>query len=234
MATFERICLMNELNLRRLQPHWNEILALYSRIERPLILDLGANIGLGTLYFAKNWPKAHIIAVEPDARNFELLKANVGGMSNITPIQGAVASEDGAVQIANPDDEAWALRTKRVSATDPNSIKAYSVKTLMEFATEAQPFLVKMNIEGFESELFSRNTEWVKSFPIIIVGLHDYMLPGQASSHNFLRRISFEDRDFRPMFENIVSIANRVTVPRSKSRAETPQVLPSMAQDSHI
>ena len=114
---------MNELNLRRLQPHWNEIRALYSRIERPLILDLGANIGLGTLYFAKNWPKAHIIAVEPDDRNFRVLKANVEGMSNITPIEGAVASEDGVVQITNPDDEAWALRTKRVSSAGPNSRK---------------------------------------------------------------------------------------------------------------
>jgi hypothetical protein len=37
--------------------------------QRPLILDLGANIGLATLYVAKNWPKAHIIAVEPNKAN---------------------------------------------------------------------------------------------------------------------------------------------------------------------
>ena len=80
--------------------------SLGARIERPLILDLGANIGHMSLYFAKNWPKAHIIAVEPDEGNFRLLKANIEGLSNITPIEGAVASENGAVEIANPHDEA--------------------------------------------------------------------------------------------------------------------------------
>jgi FkbM family methyltransferase len=207
IATFHRVFLTNAYNLRRLT-RWNEILALYARIERPLILDLGANIGLMTLYFAKNWSKAHIIAVEPDERNFRLLKANIEGMSNITPIEGAVASENGAVQIANPHDEARALRTERVNSIGPNSIKAYSIRTLMGFAPEAQPFIAKINIEGFESELFSQNTEWIKSFPIIILGLHDFMLPGQGSSNNFLRRISMENRDFIPLGENIVSIAN--------------------------
>jgi FkbM family methyltransferase len=205
--TFERVFLDNAYNLRRLA-RWNEILELYARIERPLILDLGAHIGLMTLYFAKNWPKAHIIAVEPDERNFLLLKTNTEGMSNITPIEGAVASENGAVQITNPHDEAWALRTERVNSIGSNSINAYSISKLMGLAPEAQPFIVKINIEGFESELFSRNTEWIKSFPIIILGLHDFMLPGQASSNNFLRRISMENRDFIPLGENIVSIAN--------------------------
>ena len=199
IATFERVFLTNAYNLRRLI-RWNEILALYARIERPLILDLGANIGLMSLYyFAKNWPKAHIIAVEPDERNFRLLKANIEGISNIQPIEGAVASENGAVQIANPHDEAWALRTERVNSIGPNSIPAYSMRTLMGFAPEAQPFIAKINIEGFERELFSRDTEWIKSFPIIIVGLHDYMLPGQGSSNNFLRRIFSRKSGFPPI-----------------------------------
>ena len=96
--TFEQVFLNNEYNLRKLT-RWHEIRALYARIERPLILDLGANAGFASLYFAKNWPKARIIAVEPDQRNIRILKANIEGMSNITPIQGAVASEDGAVEI---------------------------------------------------------------------------------------------------------------------------------------
>jgi FkbM family methyltransferase len=207
IATFEQVFLANAYNLRRLT-RWNEILALYARIERPLILDLGANIGLATLYFAKNWSKAHIIAVEPDERNFRLLKTNIEDMSNIKPIEGAVASENGAVEIANPHDEAWALRTERVNSIGPNSIPAYSMKKLMGFAPEAQPFIAKIDIEGFESELFSRDTEWVKSFPIIIIELHDWMLPGKGNSNNFLRRIAIENRDFIPLGENIVSIAN--------------------------
>jgi hypothetical protein len=127
--------------------------------------------------------------------------------NEILALYAAVASQNCAVQIANPHDEAW-VRTKRVNSIGPKCIPAYSMRTLMELAPEAQPFIVKINIEGFESELFSRDTEWIKSFPIIIVGLHDFMVPGQGSSNNFLRRISVENRDFIPLGENIVSIAN--------------------------
>jgi hypothetical protein len=50
------------------------------------------------------------------------------------------------------------------------------------------------------------------AFPIIILGLHDFMLPGQGSSNNFLRSISVENRDFLPLGESIVSITNGLPV----------------------
>ena len=37
------------------------------------IVDLGANIGLATLYFAARYPQASILAVEPAAENFNVL-----------------------------------------------------------------------------------------------------------------------------------------------------------------
>ena len=52
LLTFRQVLGANEYNLRRLA-RWQEIVALYADIEKPLILDLGANIGLATLYFAQ-------------------------------------------------------------------------------------------------------------------------------------------------------------------------------------
>jgi FkbM family methyltransferase len=101
VAAFREIFGTNEYNLRRLA-RWHEILALYAHVERPLILDLGANIGLATLYFAKNWPKAYIVAVEPDEENFRLMLANLDGLSNVKPVNAAVASEDGAWRSSIP------------------------------------------------------------------------------------------------------------------------------------
>ncbi len=41
------------------------------------ILDAGANIGLASLYFLRRYPKAKIMAVEPDSANFELCRKNL-------------------------------------------------------------------------------------------------------------------------------------------------------------
>ena len=47
------------------------------------IVDAGANIGLASVIFANRWPDATIIAIEPEAGNFDLLKKNVAPYGNI-------------------------------------------------------------------------------------------------------------------------------------------------------
>src|SRR5437870_6519350 len=42
------------------------------------VIDLGANIGLSSLYFASLFPSSKIFVVEPNPGTYELLKQNVG------------------------------------------------------------------------------------------------------------------------------------------------------------
>ena len=70
------------------------------------------------------------------------------------------------------------------------------------------PFIVKIDIEGFEKDLFSANTEWVERFKLLIIETHDWMFPTQANSNNFLKVISKHNRDFVHKGENIFSISN--------------------------
>src|SRR5262245_31023688 len=41
--------------------------------SKPTIIDCGANIGLSVIYLKLQSPDAHVIAFEPDTRNYELL-----------------------------------------------------------------------------------------------------------------------------------------------------------------
>src|SRR5262249_54931953 len=43
--------------------------------EDPFIIDGGANIGLGILYFRKIFPRSRILAFEPDPKIFAILQA---------------------------------------------------------------------------------------------------------------------------------------------------------------
>lgn len=212
---FSQIFADNDYNLRRLN-RWNEIRGVYdglvAQAATPLILDCGANIGLSALYFAKNWPKAHIIAVEPEHDNYRLLCRNLAGHANAQSVQAAVGSEDGVVKIANPDSCAWMHQTERVASDTVDAIKALSIHSLMAQAPAGQnyrPFIAKIDIEGFESDLFSKNTAWIDLFPLVIIELHDWMLPGRGTWNTFLRAIAPLDRDFVQIGENTFSIANR-------------------------
>src|SRR3989344_5879030 len=46
------------------------------KTEPSFIIDAGANVGFTAVYFANRFPKARIIAIEPEESSFNLLKRN--------------------------------------------------------------------------------------------------------------------------------------------------------------
>ncbi len=208
---FEQVFVDNEYNMRRFK-RWPDIVARYEAIcetETPLILDLGANIGLTSLYFAKNWPRARILCVEPSEANYAQLLKNVSRFDSIRPVFGAVARQDGFVRIADPASEEWAYRTELSDADAPERLPAFSVRSLMNMESGAvRPFIAKVDIEGFEQDLFSGDTEWVDQFPVIVIELHDWHFPKQGTATPFLRAISQRNRDFVFFRQSVYSIAN--------------------------
>ena len=170
----------------------------------PAILDCGANIGCSAYWLGVEFPQARILAVEPDADNVRLAEMNTRHCPNVRVVQAAVASADCRVSLSNIDQGSDAFRTE---VSNAGAVPAYSVASLLA-QIGAQPqdlLLAKIDIEGFEQELFSRNTEWVGLAGAIIVETHDWMLPGQATASNLLRCLSAVKRDFLVDGEHVMS-----------------------------
>lgn len=188
---------------------YNDVQQRYNEIIKnganPLILDAGANIGASSVWFASEYQNSKIVTIEPEYKNYELLKVNTSGL-DIVNYNAAIGSEIGYVSISNEfNADPWAYQTKI------NSSGNIAVKTINDIVAIFEqnnciPFIVKIDIEGFESELFEQNTEWMDKFYVIIIELHDWMLPASGSSKNFLNSISGKRRDFLHKGENIISI----------------------------
>lgn len=180
--------------------------------KAPLIVDAGANIGATALFFATIIPEACIVAIEPNQDNFALLELNVQGL-HVRTIRGALASTEGFARVTDPGIGHWGYRTERVAdgAADDGSVPRVTVDRIYrEHAARCFPFLVKIDIEGGEADLFSCNTEWVATTPLLIIELHDWLLPGRRTSSAFLHCVSQLDRDFVYFGEDVFSIANRL------------------------
>jgi hypothetical protein len=50
-------------------------------------------------------------------------------------------------------------------------------------------FIAKIDIEGFEKDLFASNLDWIAETFVIYIEPHDWLLPGQGSSKPFLNAI---------------------------------------------
>lgn len=208
LEVLAKIFRSEDYNLARL-PRRRDIEACYQRIlaggEVPLIVDCGANIGASALYFAEQFPRARVLALEPQPGNFDILSRNCAGNPRIVPLRAAVASEDKRGALLDPGKGNWSFR---VSERAGGEVEMLSLNSLLA-RHEGAPFVVKIDIEGYEAELFSRNLEWLDRFYVLIIELHDWMLPRQRSAQSFLRAIGPLDRDFVHVGENVFSIANR-------------------------
>ena len=79
----------------------------------------------------------------------------------------------------------------------PLSILAHTVNI------NTNPLILKIDIEGGEDVLFNGDTSWLSRFPLVIIELHDWMLPFAGSSKNFIKAIALLDFDFLYRGENI-------------------------------
>jgi len=174
---------------------------------QPLIVDCGANIGASALWFSMAFPKSFILGLEPDFDNFELLSENTVSV-NGKFLNAAVGSIDKMTYVVDPGLGEWGYRTSDLGAG--NMVEMMSMRRLVaeSVASGKVPFIAKIDIEGGEEELFMKHTEWIDYFPLLIIELHDWLLPKSGNSRSFLREVSSRDRDFVYSGENIFSIRN--------------------------
>ena len=143
------------------------------------IVDVGANIGLASLYFHRKYPKADIVALEPHPGNAELLKKNIHGKGNkITVIEGGLSSKEGTnIVIENPGAQHWGYR----GVDSPHGkIRGFTIPGLITECGLDTIDLLKMDIEGAEFEIFKGNIDWLDKVRGIIIEIHEKVNPGST------------------------------------------------------
>lgn len=151
------------------------------------IWDLGANIGLTVAHYAALHPLARVTGVELDDRTAARAVANIRPWSDrCSIVVGAVWFEDGEVSFERTLGREHATHVGagevRVGARSLNSLMADD--DIVDF--------VKMDIEGAERQLLTRNTEWAAKVRTMKVELHgDYGCEEAAAD---LGRLGFTTR----------------------------------------
>jgi len=118
----------------------------------PLIIDGGSNMGMSILHFKHLYPKARIIAFEPDPSIFQLLSENltVNNICDVKLVNAGLAAEDGET-FFTPDGQAGG------QLSNSGNVKV-KMERLSGYLGETVDFL-KLNIEGTELEVLTEVAE---------------------------------------------------------------------------
>jgi FkbM family methyltransferase len=216
VEVFDQIFLNNEYDVRSF-PQFEKIDDAYSKAvargRRPLIIDCGANIGLSSVWFSRLFPEAQIVAIEPAAGNIEIAKRNLSSYQNVVLFQGAVWDRETQVTISDTAAAPWAYQVAEtqtgILADSDNTMRAFTIPKVMEMVDAIEVLIVKIDIEGAEATLFRSNTDWVGLTDLIIIELHDWMLPKQRTSAPFIRSLANLDFDLVQRGENLFVFLNK-------------------------
>ena len=172
--------------------------AMRDRGEVPVIVDGGGNIGFAIRGFARDYPFAHIVSVEPDANNMRVLRRNAGELpvGMVTPVLGAVSSTAGHCRVIGEERGSAGLMTEFCDPAAPGAVAAYTIPALVGMGPGGRPWIVKLDIEGAQAELFSQNLAWVGETDLIVLELDDWAFPWSGSGVNFFRALAAHRFDY--------------------------------------
>ncbi len=138
------------------------------------IIDGGANIGVETARFHFHYPDAHIIAVEAAKRNFSYLEKNFKENEKVDCVLGGLWPIKTNLNVHSPAASMESFVVEETEKENLESIKAFPIQELMDRKNWKQIDILKLDIEGAEYELFTKNYKsWIDKVNVLIFEVPD-------------------------------------------------------------
>lgn len=138
----------------------------------PRILDLGANIGMFSVWASRRWPGAHLTAVEPLPRNVAALTRNLAAAvpaDTYEVVAAAATTHDGELTFGGSDDFS---QGRIVEGGDGITVAARDV-----FDLAAGVDLLKIDIEGAEWPVVADPRFGALRAPVVMFEYHPQGAP---------------------------------------------------------
>jgi len=162
--------------------------------QASLIIDCGANVGYASAYFLNRFPDVHVVAIEPDKENFDLL------MKNLAPYERRCRAVRSAIWSRNTDlvfseapfgdQREWSRTVRETGRNEEPAISATTIGSLFRDSGFDRITVLKIDIEGSEVEVFSASEykDWMRYVDNLVIELH-----GSECRAAFLNAIATEN-----------------------------------------
>jgi FkbM family methyltransferase len=144
-------------------------------------VDVGANIGYFTLLMANLvGPQGKVIAFEPLAENFRILRENIqlNGHANVVVENLALMSRTERIELrsATPGAITWVASVKidQNSAVESQSVEAVTLDEYVQTKGIAKVDFLKIDVEGAEASVLEGATNVLnRDKPILLIEMHE-------------------------------------------------------------
>ena len=188
-------------------PQWDEIfvhgaLSFKSSTSAPRILDCGANIGLASIYFKRQYPDARVTAFEADPALASICRRNLGscGYDDVELMDAAVWIATGPLEFVCEGADSGAIAAIEPSVNGPRT--AVPAVRLSDWLQEPID-LLKLDVEGAELPILEDCRDRLHNVRAMTIDLHEFN-PGHRQTGAVFELLSsagfqFDMRDLVPL-----------------------------------
>lgn len=148
----------------------DEIYRFRASTDEPYIIDCGSNIGLSVLYFRQLYPRARVVAFEPDDRICEVLRRNLlsHDCADVEVHCRAVWTEETTLSFYSEGADGG-----RLAGEGDARSKSVPTARLRDFLDRRVDFL-KIDIEGAETEVLQDCADRLSNVENLFVEYHSF------------------------------------------------------------
>ncbi len=146
-----------------------------------VVLDVGAHVGLFSIWLIRRVPTIRVFAVEPSKENAPCLRANLRsfGASTVEVLECAMGAGTGLGRLEAATDRSIDHRLVDASEEDPDAVPILSLIELVEKTGSDRIAMLKIDIEGAEYDAFEATSDEVLDrIDRVAMEYHDHMIPG--------------------------------------------------------
>jgi FkbM family methyltransferase len=142
----------------------------------PIIIDAGANIGLATLYFKRNFPDAFISCIEPEPNAYARLEDNVrrNKLTRVVLYNKALGRRPGILDFRWSSSRLASPIAGRDSAvSESTAVEVIPLSSLVKGPID----LLKLDVEGAETEVIKDlvETRGIGQIGILLLEYHHHV-----------------------------------------------------------
>jgi len=149
-------------------------------VDVNFILDCGANAGLASVYFLNCFPRARVLAIEPDSENVAICRRNLAPYGDrATVLQGGVWNDRSRLAVVPSEfgggGNKWGIQVRPFHPGDAerDAVEAFDIPSLLAHAGADYVDLLKIDIERSELPVFSSSTDrWLPRVRNLVIELH--------------------------------------------------------------
>lgn len=177
-----------------------------------LIIDGGANVGYSAAYFLSTFPGCEVIAIEPDPENAVQLRSNMAPYgARVRCVEAGLWSHSARLKMAESsfrDGAHWARQVRECGPEESGGLDSVGIGELLRDSGHARISVLKLDIEGAETVLFSRGYEdWIDRVDTFVIELHNDSPWGNATE---AFHVAIDGRDLALSRSGELTIARRV------------------------